>query len=180
MTQQMSDSLAMKTRQILSLLAGLALSASLASQASAATSKTPDNVTVTFQDPDHFTDARDSRTNQTSMATLDELRDYVQQTAAPLLAAGSKLSVTFIDLDLAGQLRPDKDNIRVMTDITFPRAQIKFQLLGADGKVVKEGERHLTDVNYLQSVRVQGRSDPLFHDKQLLKDWLETEFKANH
>ena len=50
-------------------------------------SKPSASVTV-FQDPDNFTDVRDSHTNMNSSSDLDELRDTVQQTAAPLLAAG--------------------------------------------------------------------------------------------
>ena len=31
-------------------------------------------------------------------------------------------------------------------------------------------------MNYQQTIRVQGRNDPLVYDKQLLQDWLEKEF----
>lgn len=167
----------MKTRLILPLLAGLALGAGFVTQVSAATGKTIDNVTVVFQDPDNFTDAKESHTNFTSTASLDELQTYVQQTASRLIPEGSKLTVTFVDLDLAGMIRPDKDNIRVMTSVTPPRAHLKFQLHGADGQTIKEGERKLSDMNYQQTVRGVGLSDPLVYDKQLLRDWLEKEFK---
>ncbi len=144
--------------------------------ASTADSKTKDNITVTFQDPDNFTDASDRNSTLTSADVLNELRDYIQQTAAPLLATGSKLTITFLDLDLAGMIRPDRDNIRLMTGTTFPRAHVKFQLLGADGTVVKEGERKLVDLNYQQTITLMNRSDPLGYDKQLLRDWLLKEF----
>ncbi len=168
----------MKIKHIPSLLAGLALSASLALHPASAASDAPKNVTVTFQDPDKFTDVQDRHTSLTSTADLNELRDCVQQTAAPRLAPGHTLLVTFLDIDLAGQIRPDKDNIRVMTATTFPRAHVKFQLLDAEDKVVKEGERKLIDLDYQNSIEVVGRSDPLFYDKKLLKDWLHKEFKA--
>ena len=54
----------MKTRLIPRLLAGLALGAGFFTYASAATAKTTDNVTVIFQDPDNFTDAKESHTTQ--------------------------------------------------------------------------------------------------------------------
>jgi hypothetical protein len=165
----------MKTYPILSLAAGLIASTGFVSHAIAA-AKTNDSVTVVFQDPDNFTDAKESHTNFTSTAALEELRDYVQQTASHLIPAGSKLTVTFLDLDFAGMIRPDKDNIRFMTGVTPPRAHVKFQLVDAAGKVIKEDERRLSDMNYQQTVRVQGRSDPLVYDKQLLRDWLEKEF----
>lgn len=166
----------MKTYQILSLAAGLIASTGFVSRALAASVKTNDAVTVIFQDPDNFTDAKESRSNFTSTTALEELRGYVQETAAPLIPHDSKLTVTFIDLDFAGMIRPDKDNIRVMTGVTPPRAHLKFQLVDASGKTLKEGERRLSDMNYQQTIRVQGRNDPLVYDKQLLRDWLEKEF----
>ena len=142
------------------------------------TVNTSEGVTVVFQDPDNFTDVRDSHTNMNSSSDLDELRDYVQKTATPLLAAGSKLTITFLDIDLAGDIRPDKDNIRFMTGTTIPRAHVKFQLIGANSRVTKEGDRKLSDMNYQNSIRTIGRDDPLFYDKQLLKDWITKEFKG--
>jgi len=134
-------------------------------------------VTVMFDKPDSFTDEGDDRNTGTKQATLDEISAFVRQTATPLIGPGRKLSVTFLDLDLAGTIRPDKDNIRFMTATTIPRARLKFELTGPDGQTLKEGERKLSDNNYQQSLRPVGRDEPLFYDKQLLRDWLTKEFK---
>jgi len=131
------------------------------------------------KDPENLTDATDDFPNQTNTFYLEELCTCVQQAAAPLLPAGSKLTVTFTDLDLAGMIRPDRNNIRIMTSTTIPRARLKFQLLGADGRVLKEGERHLSDLNYQMSIGIIGRNEPLYHDKQLLKEWIAREFKQS-
>jgi hypothetical protein len=140
---------------------------------------TPDNVTVTFQDPDKFTDVRENGSNDNSTAYLDELQACLQQTATPLLAAGQKLAVTITDVDLAGENRLNQpDQIRVMKEIYAPRVQLRFRLLGADGKVVKEGERKLQDPDYLTQAGHPGSEEPLYYDKQLLKRWLQNEFKA--
>jgi hypothetical protein len=144
---------------------------------SAANSSEP--VSVDFQNPDKFTDVRERHSNETSTAILDELRQYVQRTATPLLSSGSKLTVTFLDVDLAGDTRPDKDDIRVMTGTTLPRAHLKFRLVDANGKVRKEGERKLSDLNYQSSGTIIGRDDPLYYDKQLLKDWITKEFRKS-
>lgn len=138
---------------------------------------TKDNVTVTFQDPDNFTDVAEDFPNSASEYYLNELRDCVQKEAALRLPAGSKLSVTFTDIDLAGMLRPDRNNVRLMTSTTIPRAQLKFQLVGADGQVLQEGERKLSDMNYQMSIGIIGRNEPLYYDKELLKDWIAKEFK---
>ncbi|HEY4245684.1 MAG TPA: DUF3016 domain-containing protein [Lacunisphaera sp.] len=137
---------------------------------------TPEQVTVVFQDPDNFTDIRESHSNMNSTADLEELRNFVRKTAEPRLAAGTTLTITFLDLDFAGEIRPDKDNIRVMTAVTPPRAQIKFELRGTNGEIIRKGERKLSDMNYQQSVSHMGRDDPLSYEKQLLKDWITREF----
>ncbi len=168
----------MKTRHLLPLLAGLVLTTGFAPQLAAA-AKTPDNVTVTFQDPDKFSDVLENGRNDNSTYFLDELRNCLQQTAAPLLAAGQKLTITVTDIDLAGETRFNQPNqIRVMKEIYAPRAQLKFQLLGADGKMVKEGERKLQDLDYLMQAGRPGSQEPLYYDKLLLKRWLQDEFKT--
>jgi hypothetical protein len=111
-------------------------------------------------------------------ADLEELRDFVRKTAEPRLAAGTTLKITFLDLDFVGDIRPDKDNIRVMSSVTSPRAHLKYELLGANGEVLKEGERRLSDMNYQQSVSPLGRNEPLSYEKQLLKDWITREFNS--
>lgn len=166
----------MKTRQIISLLAGLSLGTTLAPFAGAA-DKTTDNVTVVFDNPEQFTDIRDSHTDLMSTTSLKELETFVQRTAASRIPSDSKLTVTFLDIDLAGMIRPDKDNIRLMTATTLPRAHLKFQLTAADGSVIKEGERNLSDPNYQQNLQTVTRNDPLGYDKELLKRWIQEEFK---
>jgi hypothetical protein len=168
----------MKTRHLLPLVAGLFLSG-LPAHAAATPAPASDNVTVTFQDPDNFTDVRENGSTTTSTYYLDELRACLQQAASPLLAAGQKLVVTVTDVDLAGDNTfGGMDHIRIMKDIYAPRVHLKFQLVGADGKVVKAGERNLSDMNYLQQIRMAGGQDPLYYDKTLLKQWVKDEFKT--
>jgi biopolymer transport protein ExbD len=146
--------------------------------ASVPKANSPARVTVVFQDPDNFTDIRESHSSINNLGALDELRDYLQKIATPRLAAGTTLTITFLDVDFAGEIRPDQDNVRVVTDTTPPRVQLKFQLLGTDGEVLKEGERRLSDMNQ-SSLSPFSRNDPLSHEKQLLKDWIMREFKPN-
>lgn len=145
--------------------------------ASISSATTGNRVTVTFQDPDKFTDVADNFSIFTSTAYLDELRDYVQETAAPRLAAGYQLHVTFLDIDLAGNIRPDRHNIRLMTGASIPRAHLRFQLFDAEGQVLQEGERRLSDLNYQNNIGFIGRGEELYYDKKLLKDWITSEFK---
>jgi len=166
----------MKTRLILSLLAGLALLAGCASP-NAAPAKTPTNVTVQFQDPDKFTDVRENNSTITSTYYLDSLRDYLVKTASPLLADGQQLSITITDIDLAGEnLFNQPHMIRIMKDIYTPKVKLSFRLVDAGGKAVKEGERQLIDLNYLLQVGRLGSNEPLYYDKVQLEHWIKAEF----
>jgi hypothetical protein len=169
----------MKTNLIISLIAGLTLGAGFTLPSFAAPAPAPDNVTVTYQDPDSFSDVLENHTNTPSTYYLGQLKECIEQTATRRLAVGEKLIVTVTDIDLAGETRFNQPNeIRVMKDIYAPRVRLKFQLLGADGKVVKAGDRSLIDHDYLMQARRPGSSEPLFYDKQLLKEWINKEFKA--
>lgn len=168
----------MKTRPLLPLVAGL-LAAGFALQAVAAPKVTPDNVAVTFQNPDKFTDVLENHSNETSPYYLDQVKECLQQTASPLLAAGQRLNITITDIDLAGDTRLNQpDNIRIIKDIYVPRVNLKFQLLDGDGNVVREGVRKLTDLNFNQKISLPGSNEPLYYDKQLLKEWVRDEFRA--
>src|SRR5512135_2516283 len=112
----------MKTRQLLALLAGLSLVAGFAPRLCAAPAANRNNVSVTFQDPDKFTDVRENHSTTTSTYYLDELKACLQETAAPLLGAGQKLVITVTDVDLAGEnLFNQPDQIRIMKEIYSPR-----------------------------------------------------------
>lgn len=135
-------------------------------------------VTVRFQDPDNFTDAVEDSPGSTSAYYLDELREYVQRIAASRLAAGQRLTIVFLDLDLAGYIRPDRHNLRVLTGGSPPRAHLRFQLIGSDGQPLREGEQQLSDPSYQFNAPLPGRDEPLYYEKQMLRDWILQEFAA--
>ena len=170
----------MKTNRIIRLLAALALSAGSVIPTFAAPAPKPENVSVTFQDSDNFTDALENHGSTTSAYFLDQLRECIEQAATRRLATGEKLVITVTDVDLAGETRFNQPHeIRIMKEIYAPRVRLKFQLLGADGKGLKEGERNLVDQEYLMNSGRPGSSDPLFYDKLMLKDWITKEFKKS-
>lgn len=165
----------MKTRSTLLLVAAIAAGSVLA----AADAK-QSAVTVTFKDSDKFTDASSHFNGGTDQYYLDTLSDHLQKVAAKQLAAGQKLAVTFTDVNLAGEFIPTSasmQDVRIIKDIYIPRLALTFTLTGPDGKVVKEGERTLTDMNFMSNIGLIDRGQPLFYDKALLTDWVKKEFK---
>jgi hypothetical protein len=139
------------------------------------------NVTVAYHESDKFTDASSSFGRDPDKGYLEMLTQHVQKTAGRRLAAGQKLEVTITDLDLAGDFIPGRastQDIRIIKEIYIPRVKLTFKLLDAEGKVVKEGERKLSDMNFMMNISLIGRNEPLFYDKALLTDWIEKEFKS--
>jgi hypothetical protein len=143
---------------------------------------TADAITVNFSHPDKYTDFTDRLGGPPSDSYSATLLNYLKTTAPSYLQAGQKLTVTFNDIDLAGDFMPstlsNSNQIRVVKPIYRPRMEINFQLTGADGKVLKEGQRTLMDMNFQmdQPASVTSGDRPLFYDTQLLLRWLQKEF----
>lgn len=169
----------MKAYPLILLAAALCAGGCQSSQTSAAAPAVPGNVTVNFHEPEKFTDARDSNGGGASEYYLDILSKQVKETAAPLLAAGQTLSVTFNDIDLAGDIPPGRlDDVRIIKAIYIPRMDLTFQLKDASGKVVSEGVRKLSDMNFQMNISpAVNRNEPLYYDKIMLTNWLRSEFK---
>ena len=140
------------------------------------------NATVTFENPEKFTDVKDSisGTDKGRDYYLKLIRTLVEEQAKALLPAGQKLAITFTDIDLAGDYLPSmaaNKDIRVMKDIYMPRMKFTYAITDETGAVVKEGTENISDMNYMQNLGLVGRNEPLFYDLSLLRDWLRKTLK---
>ncbi|MEO6876355.1 MAG: DUF3016 domain-containing protein [Opitutaceae bacterium] len=141
-------------------------------------------VTVTFDHPEKFTDARDGSFHDTAAWILNDLAAFLQRDIRGRLHEGEKFSMTFTDVDLAGDYEPwrgpDMDDVRIIKQIYPPRLVFRFVHTGANGKVIDHGDVTLTDLGF-QRWTPMGRSDPLYYEKDLLRSWvrqtLTTEIK---
>lgn len=138
-------------------------------------------VEVIFDHPEKFTDVKDSMfgSDEGRDAILAKIRDYIDERAAQDVPAGDKLTVTITDIDLAGAFEPwhnsRLDDVRIIRDVYPPKFDLSFKLTAADGKVVKEGTRHLVDVMFMQRL-TPNPDDPLRYEKNLLDDWIRSDF----
>ena len=64
---------------------------------------------------------------------------------------------------------------RIIKSIYPPRIVLEFRLIDDNGRVIKEGKRELTDVDY-QRRDTRLREDYLRYEKDILRDWLCAEF----
>jgi hypothetical protein len=66
--------------------------------------------------------------------------------------------------------------VRIVKDIYPPRFSFRFEIKDAAGKVLKDGERRLTDLGFMQRLTID-RQDPLRYEKDLLGDWVRSELR---
>ncbi len=136
---------------------------------------------VNFFEPKKFTDVKDSSMGDYERTTyLDQIRDHLLEQAKYYVPENHTLSVTFTDIDMAGDFEPWRgprfDDVRIVKDIYPPRMVLTFQLRDGDGQVVKEGRRELRDLAFLMKITMAFRDDPVRHEKGLIDDWLRAEF----
>lgn len=138
-------------------------------------------VSVQFTQPEKFTDFRDGLTGtDKGREHYEELiTDFLKDIGPRLIPDGTKLEITFTDIDLAGDFLPTArlgQDIRVMKTIYYPRMKLSFSLKDAAGAVVKQGEVQLVNMEFMSDVGVN-RNDELFYDINLLRNWIQGEFK---
>jgi hypothetical protein len=136
-------------------------------------------VSVSFIEPEKFTDARRAELEPTSSGILRELEKFLIATGARYVPENMKLNIRVTNIDLAGDFElfrgPQADQVRITKDLYPPRLALEFELLDPAEKVIKAGKRDLTDIDY-QSRNVYPREDYLRYEKDLLRDWLRGEF----
>lgn len=170
----------MKTTRML-LGAMLCLATTGAMFAADAGVKTDARVEVTFFQPEKFMDVRDAYipSEKGRDAILEQLRDYIVIRAKLFVPEGQKLSITFTDIDLAGEFEgwrgPEFMDVRIVKDIYSPKMNLEFKLTSADGTVLKEGKRQLRDLAFMMKISIK-RDDERRFEKALLDDWLEHDF----
>ena len=164
------------TLVLLGLAAPLALRAAEAAKASARTD-------VVFEQPEKFTDVKDSDfgTDKGRDAILERLREYLVERADKALPAGQKLVITFTDIDLAGEYEPWRgpqfSDVRIVKSIYPPRLNFSYKITDAAGKTVKEGKEDLRDLAFEMRL-TSDRQDTLRYEKDILRDWIGTVTRA--
>jgi hypothetical protein len=167
----------MKTKNLLIVTFGLVVAGALS-----ASTPPPARVEITFVQPEKFTDAKNEAyaSDRGQEQILASIKAYAEKTAGHYVLEGQHLEIRFTDIDLAGDFEPwlgmHYDDIRILKDIYPPRMTVEFRLTGADGKVISEGKRELQNLGYLMHTAMPS-DDGLRYDKEMLNNWLRTEFR---
>ena len=136
-------------------------------------------VSVTFVEPEKFTDARRAELEPTSSGVLRELEKFLTETGARYVPENMKLNIRVTNVDLAGDFElfrgPQADQVRITKGLYPPHIALEFEVVDSAEKVVKSGKRDLTDIDY-QLRSVYPTDDYLRYEKDILRDWLRAEF----
>jgi hypothetical protein len=135
-------------------------------------------ISVTFVEPEKFTDASRAELQPTSSGVLRELEKFLLDAGPRYVPENMKLNIRVTDIDLAGDFElfrgPQADHVRITKGLYPPHIVLEFEVMDGAAKVVKSGKRDLTDINY-QLRSVYPREDYLRYEKDILRDWLRAE-----
>lgn len=140
-------------------------------------------VSVSWADPMTFSEIRGSG-NRYMAAQGDWLQDlarYMRRQAGKQLPDGDSLELTIVDIQRAGRYEPWRgprlQDARIVRDIYPPRMTVHFRQLDANGAVVAEGERKITDPAFLLHSSPIDQTDTLRYEKRMVDSWLRREFR---
>lgn len=142
----------------------LAASATLAAGAASAAT------TVTFVEPDKFTDVPFSQIERERL--LEQLRSHFEKLGATL-PGGQDLRIEVTDVDLAGITRPtsSRPDMRILNGrADWPRITLRYAV-EQGGQVLKSGEERVADMNYMQQINPTTSDTALRYEKQMLDKW---------
>ena len=138
-------------------------------------------VDVRWNDPSEFTEIRHSQNRYLAAQGdwVEKLARYVQSSTQRALPAGERVDIDILDITRAGQYEwmfSTSQDIRVMRDLYPPRMDVQFKHYDANGAVIAEGERRISDLAYLNGPQPLSSSDPLRYEKRMIDRWVYREF----
>jgi hypothetical protein len=134
-------------------------------------------VEVIFENPDEYRDIDFyNRGNKKGQEVyLPQFEKYIVRQGQRYLAEGQTLTMTILDIDLAGMYEPWRtppaDDIRIVKSLYPPRIKFRYELSDADGTIIKSGEESLLDMGFDFRIRINYHDD-LFYEKEMIRDWL--------
>lgn len=173
----------MKLNKILAMCAAVVIASPTAVLAEDKAAQ-PDRVEIEWQNPKEFTDVKAANGHRGKFrdSTFAKLEKHLEKLAEHL-PEGTKLKMTVTDLDLAGKVWPGHfsgldttSDVRVVKRIDIPRMNFSYELVDANGTVVKSGEENLKDMAFQDRLSKHRRHDSLRYEKTMLKNWFSKEF----
>jgi hypothetical protein len=133
-------------------------------------------VTVTYGNPDRFTDAGDR--NSDPVKVVKDLEQYLKSLGDRYLPANANLKIEVLDLDRAGRPRGNlPTDIRIMTGKgDIPCIDLRYTL-EMDGTAAQSKRERVCDNDYLRPLGGRyDEHDPVVYEKRMLDEWFRERF----
>jgi hypothetical protein len=133
-------------------------------------------VTVTYGDPDRFTDAGDRNTDPRKV--MQVLQKHLVERGERTLPPGTNLSIEVLDLDRAGRPRRNlPTEIRIVSGKgDMPCIDLHYSI-ESGGKAVRSERERVCDPDFLRPLEFRyNEHDPLVYEKRMLDDWMQRRF----
>ncbi len=160
----------MKRRLWVCLVLGLTPAAALDAAAAPVS-----RVEVIFDHPERFTDVKDADSPSLDgrNSLLGRIRAFLIRRVASMVPDGDKVTITFTDIDLAGEFEPwhsGPNNIRVLKENYPPAFDFTYLVTDRSSQLVRRGSERLRDVGYLDRASVNS-IDSLRYEEDILGEW---------
>jgi hypothetical protein len=107
------------------------------------------------------------------------IRTILQQLGTRYLSRGDRLSITVLDVNLAGfdlsSMGPSR--IRILNGATPPKIRLRYRLV-RNGKLADAGEDLLSDQMYMSRPGGALSSDEFRYEREMLDNWFREKFSA--
>lgn len=153
--------------------------------------KPQSNVSVEWVKPKKFRDVRHPTmsTKRYRDSVLLELETFFT-TLGKGLSEGQSLNLKVTDLDLAGAVQSPSmaglrnfsnsgiNTYRIVRDIDIPRMTFTYELVDAQGQVLKQDDVKLKDMSFLSRVGSVNKNTSLKYEKVMISRWFKETFIA--
>lgn len=147
-----------------------------------------DRVEITWEEPKSYTDIRPSNESRKGFRdrVFHNIEEHMEELAEDL-PEGYTLKMTVTDVDLAGQVWPNRfvgvgraaaADVRVVDRLFIPRMEFSYSLADAQGNEVKSAEVNLKDMAFQDRIVRRRHTDSFVYEKAMLSEWFDKELDA--
>jgi len=141
-----------------------------------------DQPAATYQliSPSGFKDFsyRDEGVDETARIFDDQFQAWFVPAASKVLPAGQRLHLRILDIDMAGDIQPWRNNrYEPLRYIEFghpPRMTLEYQIIDPAGGVLAEGREELVDASFDIRPPTIRQDEPFAYEFVMLERWLKS------
>lgn len=161
---------------------GIQSAIAVTSDAEGETKAEESRIAVEWIEPKSYIDVRGANYSNRLFRkqVFKELEEHLADLSEDL-PEGQSLKMRVTDLDLAGRVEPGGFNgigigagdIRIVRHIDIPRIKFEYDLIDAEGAIIKTEEVNLKDMAFLDRPRISRRFEPHGYEKRMISEWFK-------